>query len=58
MYNLLFSILGIGIAYFTIYLISTFFDIKPEYYLPVSLWISALLIFNIFLEKDDKHIFI
>lgn len=57
MYNLLFSLLGIFLTYFTIYLIAVFFDIKSEYYLPVSLWVCALFIFNIFLEKEHTNIF-
>ena len=49
----------IGIIVFTsiISLLSKFFDIDPLYYVPFMMWIIALLVFNIFLEKKQSNLF-
>ena len=38
-------------------LIAKFFDIQAQYYIPFMLWGIALCIFNLFLEKNHKNIF-
>ena len=40
------------------YTIGTFFDISLTYYLPFLLWIIALCIFNLFLDKEHVNIYL
>ena len=40
------------------YVIGTFFDVGLTYYLPFMLWIIALCIFNLFLDKEHVNIYL
>lgn len=40
------------------YLIGKFFDISMEYYMPFLLWLLALCIFNMFLDKQHVNIYL
>jgi len=57
MNNFLISFIGIIIITTVISLISNFFDISTIYYIPFLGWIIALLLFNIFLDKNKTNIF-
>jgi hypothetical protein len=57
MNNFLISIMGIIIFTSSMSLISKFFDIDMLYYLPFMMWITALFLFNIFLDKKPSNIF-
>ncbi len=57
MNKLLISLLGIIVSTSIISLISNFFDISPLYYMPFMMWIIALFLFNIFLEKETSNLF-
>ena len=39
------------------YLISAFFDLEIQYYMPYLLWFLALCIFNMFLDKTHINIY-
>jgi hypothetical protein len=39
------------------YLISAFFDLEIQYYMPYLLWFLALCIFNMFLDKSHVNIY-
>jgi hypothetical protein len=52
--NIVLSISLMLVLIFSGYLIGKFFDISMEYYMPFLLWLLALCIFNIFLDK--KHV--
>jgi hypothetical protein len=39
------------------YLISTFFDLDISYYMPYLLWLLALCVFNMFLDKTHINIY-
>ena len=49
----------IGIIVFTsiISLLSKFFDIDPMYYIPFMMWIIAIFVFNMFLDKEPSNLF-
>ena len=49
----------IGIIVFTslMSLLSKFFDIDPMYYIPFMMWIVALFVFNMFLDKEPSNFF-
>ena len=40
------------------FLIGRFFDISMTYYMPFLLWLLALCIFNIFLDKQHVNIYL
>jgi len=37
------------------FLIGKFFDVRMEYYMPFLVWLLALCIFNIFLDKQHVN---
>ena len=39
------------------YLISAFFDLEIQYYMPYILWMLGLCCFNIFLNKEHMNIY-
>jgi hypothetical protein len=43
---------------FSGYLIGTFFGISLEYYMPFLIWLLALCIFNIFLDKKHVNVYL
>ena len=49
----------IGIIVFTslMSLLSKFFDIDPLYYMPFMMWIIAIFVFNMFLDKEPSNLF-
>ena len=57
MNNIGFSFLVMSILIFSGYLIGKFFDISLEYYMPFLLWLLALCIFNMFLDKQHVNIY-
>ena len=57
MNNFLISFIGIILVTTVISLLANFFDISMNYYLPFLGWLIALLLFNIFLDKNKKNIF-
>ena len=40
------------------YSIGTFFGIKLEYYMPFLVWLLALCVFNIFLDKNHVNVYL
>jgi hypothetical protein len=40
------------------YSIGTFFDVGLEYYMPFLVWLLALCIFNIFLDKNHVNVYL
>ena len=49
----------IGIIVFTsiMSLLGKFFDIDPMYYIPFMMWIIAIFVFNMFLDKETTNLF-
>jgi len=49
----------IGIIVFTsiMSLLGKFFDIDPMYYIPFMMWIIAIFVFNMFLDKETSNLF-
>jgi hypothetical protein len=58
MNNIGFSFLVMSILIFSGYLIGKFFGISLEYYMPFLLWLLALCIFNMFLDKQHVNIYL
>ena len=40
------------------FLIGKFFDIGMEYYMPFLVWLLALCIFNLFLDKEHVNVYL
>jgi hypothetical protein len=57
MNNIGLSFLFMFILILSGYLIGKFFDISLEYYMPFLLWLLALCIFNMFLDKQHVNIY-
>jgi hypothetical protein len=57
MNNIGFSLLIMTILIISGYLIGNFFGIGLEYYMPFLLWLIALCIFNMFLDKQHVNIY-
>jgi len=57
MNNIGFSLLIMSILIISGYLIGNFFGIGLEYYMPFLLWLIALCIFNMFLDKQHVNIY-
>ena len=57
MNNIAFSFLIMFILILSGYLIGKFFDISMEYYMPFLLWLLALFIFNMFLDKQHVNMY-
>jgi len=57
MNNIGFSLLIMTILIISGYLIGNFFGIGLEYYMPFLLWLLALCIFNMFLDKQHVNMY-
>ena len=55
--NITLSIIVMFILIVAGYLISAFFDLEIQYYMPYLLWFLALCIFNMFLDKTHVNIY-
>jgi hypothetical protein len=51
------SLIGIIVFISIMSLLSKFFDINPLYYVAFMLWIIALFVFNMFLDKERNNFF-
>lgn len=56
--NILVSISFMLILIFSGYSIGSFFGIGLEYYMPFLVWLLALCIFNIFLDKTHVNVYL
>lgn len=57
MNNIIVSFVIMFITIICGYIMGNFFDISLTYYLPFLLWIIALCIFNLFLDKQHVNIY-
>lgn len=58
MNNIALSFFIMSIVIFCGYLIGKFFDVSLEYYMPFLLWLLALCIFNMFLDKQHVNLYL
>jgi hypothetical protein len=58
MNNITLSFLIMFILILSGYLIGKFFDISLEYYMPFLLWLLALCIFNMVLDKQHVNVYL
>lgn len=56
--NIVLSLSLMLVLIFSGYLIGTFFSIGLEYYMPFLVWLLALCIFNIFLDKNHVNVYL
>ena len=56
--NIIISVSLMLILIFSGYLIGTFFSIGLEYYMPFLIWLLALCVFNIFLDKKHVNVYL
>jgi hypothetical protein len=56
--NIVISLVLMFILMFSGYLIGNFFGIGLEYYMPFLVWLLALCVFNIFLDKNHVNVYI
>lgn len=56
--NIVISLVLMFILIFSGYLIGNFFGIGLEYYMPFLVWLLALCVFNIFLDKNHVNVYI
>lgn len=56
--NILLSLSLMLILLFSGYSIGTFFSVGLEYYMPFLVWLLALCIFNIFLDKSHVNVYL
>jgi hypothetical protein len=56
--NVIISVSLMLVLIFSGYLIGTFFSIGLEYYMPFLIWLLALCIFNIFLDKKHVNVYL
>ena len=56
--NIILSVSLMLVLIFSGYLIGKFFGIGLEYYMPFLVWLLALCIFNIFLDKNHVNVYI
>jgi hypothetical protein len=56
--NIIMSLSLMLVLIFSGYLIGTFFGISLEYYMPFLIWLLALCIFNIFLDKKHVNVYL
>jgi hypothetical protein len=56
--NILLSLSLMLILMLSGYSIGTFFDVGLEYYMPFLVWLLALCIFNIFLDKNHVNVYL
>jgi len=57
MNNITLSFLIMFILIISSYLIGSFLDVGLQYYMPFLLWLLALCIFNMFLDKQHVNIY-
>ena len=58
MNNIALSFFIMSIVILCGYLIGKFFDVSLEYYMPFLLWLLALCIFNMFLDKQHVNLYL
>ena len=56
--NIILSVSLMLVLIFSGYLIGKFFSIGLEYYMPFLVWLLALCIFNIFLDKEHVNVYL
>ena len=56
--NIIMSLSLMLVLIFSGYLIGTFFGVSLEYYMPFLIWLLALCIFNIFLDKNHVNVYL
>jgi len=56
--NIVISLVLMFILIFSGYLIGNFFGIGLEYYMPFLVWLLALCVFNMFLDKNHVNVYI
>ena len=56
--NIILSVSLMLVLIFSGYLIGQFFGISLEYYMPFLIWLLALCIFNIFLDKNHVNVYL
>ena len=56
--NIVISLVLMFLLIFSGYLIGNFFGIGLEYYMPFLVWLLALCVFNIFLDKNHVNVYI
>lgn len=56
--NIILSVSLMLVLIFSGYLIGKFFGIGLEYYMPFLVWLLALCIFNIFLDKEHVNVYL
>ena len=56
--NIVISLVLMFILMFSGYLIGNFFGIGLEYYMPFLVWLLALCVFNIFLDKNHVNVYL
>jgi hypothetical protein len=56
--NIVISIVLMIVLMFSGYLIGNFFGVGLEYYMPFLVWLLALCVFNIFLDKNHVNVYI
>jgi len=56
--NIVISLVLMFILIFSGYLIGNFFGIGLEYFMPFLVWLLALCVFNMFLDKNHVNVYI
>ena len=56
--NIILSVSLMLVLIFSGYWIEKFFGISLEYYMPFLIWLLALCIFNIFLDKNHVNVYL
>ena len=56
--NIVLSLSLMLVLIFSGYLIGKFFSIGLEYYMPFLVWLLALCVFNMFLDKNHVNVYI
>jgi len=56
--NIVISLVLMFILMFSGYLIGNFFGVGLEYYMPFLVWLLALCVFNMFLDKNHVNVYI
>jgi hypothetical protein len=56
--NIVISLVLMIVLMFSGYLIGNFFGVGLEYYMPFLVWLLALCVFNIFLDKNHVNVYI
>ena len=56
--NIVISLVLMIVLMFSGYLIGNFFGVGLEYYMPFLVWLLALCVFNIFLDKKHVNVYL